>query len=248
MVRTLFLCLACIALIQPLRAQTTGLAKDAPSFVFGLSSPPDSPLGQWQRRVYSEALRRLGLRLVVAEVPLARLSMLASQGGIDGDIARAAPYAAEHPDMVRVEMSIITAVFNVYSGRPMPDINRLEQLRDSALVAAYHRGVVGCEKTLKELLPPARLNGVSKTAQALRMLERGHVQLFCEVNTEMINEPLAQDMLDGGRLHKLFSIGAPMPLHAYLQRRHAELAVKLANTLRQMKDEGLLDRYWSAGQ
>lgn len=42
---------------------------------------------------------------------------------------------------------------------------------------------------------------------------------------------------------KLFEIVEPLQLYPYLQRRHAALAPRLAATLRQMKAEGLFERY-----
>jgi hypothetical protein len=45
-----------------------------------------------------------------------------------------------------------------------------------------------------------------------------------------------------GKVRKLFEFAA-LPTYPYLARKHAELAPRLAATLKKMKGEGLLDRY-----
>lgn len=242
---SLGLVLTCSVLTAMAQAPAAS-AGAAPAFAFGTASTRASPIGMWQRRLYEEALRRLGWRMTVVELPLPRIAQMLRQGEIDGDMTRAPVFGVEHPELVKVDMPLLSAVFSVYSLKP-GRLSSVEDLRASDWTVAFHRGVVGCEKRLADSFPASLLTGVNKTAQGLGMLERQRVQAFCDVSNEIFNEPMAQAMIERGQLHKLFDVGAPVPLNAYLHARHAELAPKLAATLKQMKDEGLFDRYWTAG-
>ena len=49
--------------------------------------------------------------------------------------------------------------------------------------------------------------------------------------------------IDHPLLRKQVELGEPVPLYAFVNRRHTELAPRLAATLRQMKAEGLIEQY-----
>ncbi|MDT8999716.1 hypothetical protein RQP53_10600 [Paucibacter sp. APW11] len=219
------------------------VAQPARPFVFGTPSSPSSPLGKWMRQVYTEALRRMGMQIEVVEAPLKRLALMTQNGSIDGEFSRTPAYAAEHPEMVKVETSLLSAVFSFYAVRPMPELGSVEAVLRGQQQVIYHRGVVGCEKLLQGRLPAERLNVVTSTAHGLEMLRLGRAQLFCEVSSEMFNERLSHSMSEHKQLYKLFDAAPPVPLNAYVLAKHADFAVRLGTTLKQMKAEGLVDRY-----
>jgi len=219
-------------------------ASSAPAepFVMGTDQPETTFYGRWLRRAYTEAFRRLGMPVQFIMAPTQRLSSLMDQGGIDGEVVRARAYATAHPDAIRVDETILVTVFGLYAADPALHLQRLEDLPGTALRAAYRRGVVFCEKALRPLLPPNRLVDVTETAQGLSMLSAGRVDVFCEIDSS-VSQALNEEAPKGvPTVRKLLDLESA-PNYPYLHSKHAELAPRLAATLKQMKAEGLIERY-----
>ncbi len=214
-----------------------------PAFVLGTDADETTFYGLWLRRVYAEALRRLDMRLEAAVFPTMRASLMADQGSIDGEMVRAPSYAAAHPDLVRVDEPMFDVAFAIYAAKAMPGANRLEDLVAADTHGVYRRGVAVCENALKPALPADRLSEVTTTAQGLGMLVARRGVFFCELDSSVWNEVSALSARDAAAVQKLFNLGNPVPLYPYLHRKHAELAPRLAAVLKQMKAEGLFDRY-----
>jgi len=212
-------------------------------FVMATDAEEDTYYGIWLRRVYGEALRRQGLKLEAVIANNRRSALLASQGQIDGDMVRAPSYGASHPELVMLEAPMYPVNFSLYARAATPDVARMSDLRTAKGTVVYRKGVLICERLMKNLLPPDRLVEVSTAESALGMLKRGRARFYCEVDSLMTNTLTPAAVNKGLSAFKLFDIGSPMLLHGFVQQRHAELAARLSDTLKQMKDEGLFDKY-----
>ena len=239
--RRLIVAAAGLCLLSP--SWRAARAEPPAPFVLGMDTTETTFYGRWLQRVYGEALQRLNLRLELAIFPTKRLSIMADQGSIDGEMLRAPGYGAEHPELIRVDESLMQTAFSVYGARSMPGIKRLEDLPTAGLPVLYRRGVAGCENALRALLPAHRLSEVTTTLQGLEMLSAGRAAFFCEVDSSVWNVLYSPPARHPAEVEKLFDIGAPVPLHPYLHRKHADLVPRLASTLKQMKAEGLLEHY-----
>lgn len=229
------LCLT--AALSPAQGQTPP-AKSKP---FVIATDADGALDRYGRLAYTEAFRRMGIPLAFEMYPLARRSAIIAEGLIDGEGSRVAAYADAHPELIRVEESIVDVKFSLFGANPTLHAKRIEELPANALVE-YRRGILMCEKILKAAIPPARLSDIISTEQGLRKLLTGRSDVYCDI------DPYVGDVLRGGTLQapenvrKLFEITS-LPTYPYLARKHADLALRLAATLKEMKAEGLLDRY-----
>lgn len=207
-------------------------------FLLGTDDSEQLLSGQWLRRIYGEAFKRLGLPLEVVVAPLSRLEALLERGEIDADAMRGPSYAARHPELIPVEIPRIRTYFAIYALKPIDDLQSLQDLSAGKLSGAYRRGVVGCQDTLEALLPKRRLTAVNNLDVGLRMMASRHADFYCDVSLGVSNylpkpgqppKPL-----------KLFEIGRPFSNSIYLHPKHAGLATELAATFRQMEAEGLL--------
>lgn len=214
-----------------------------PKFVMSTDAEDGSYYGLWMRRIYAEALQRLGLQLEPLFAPPKRASLLSEQGQIDGEMVRAPVYAAAHPELVMVDMPMIAVTFGVYAQSAQPGIDALADLAKADGLVAFRRGVVTCQSALKPLLPTDRIVEVTSTESALGMLARGHARFVCELDSSVANTLTMTGARETAPVQKLFDVGAPLQLYPYLHGRHAALAPKLAATLRQMKSEGMFERY-----
>lgn len=192
-------------------------------------------------RVFTEAFRRLGLPVAIEIYPLARRAALVAEGYIDGEASRVFAYADSHPELVRVDEPIIDFSFSVFTANPALRAKRVEDLPASAMIE-YRRGIMMCENAFKDIAPRERLSNVVTIDQGIRKLLAGRTDAYCDIDT-FVNEALhAGEVQDAGKVRKLFQI-ASLPTYPYLYKKHADLAPRLAATLKKMKEEGLFDRY-----
>lgn len=132
----------------------------------------------------------------------------------------------------------------LYTAKPALRITRLDDLAQRGpLLAEFRRGVGVCESALKQWLPAANVSNVTVTAQALRKLVEGRTDVFCDFDLAVVDAVNSSELADLGRFSRLFDVGAPVQFYGYLHKKHAALAPRLAETLKKMKAEGLIERY-----
>jgi len=222
-------------------------AADAAPFVLGTDQPETTMFGRYYRRVYAEAFRRLGLRVQVVQAPTQRLSVLLAQGDIDGEVARARAYGEAHPELVRVDESVLETAFTLFTAQPALSLKRIEDLPATALRGVYRRGVVYCERTLGPLLPAARFTDVTDVAQGLNMLLAGRADFYCDVDAAVSIELEGGALKDAGAIRRLLDLQVAS-IYPYLHGKHSALAPRLAAVLKQMRADGLLERYRQEAQ
>jgi polar amino acid transport system substrate-binding protein len=212
-------------------------------FIMGANTEATSLHGSWNRKIYIEAFRRLGIPLEVRVAPLKRLELMIGSGEIDGEMSRAPAYALQHPELLQVDVVFAQVVFSLYALQNMPGVSKLEDLRNTRYNAIYRRGVVLCEKELTPLLPARQISATNTAQQGVAMLKRGHGDFFCDVSSSLENEQYSQDFAKFKDLKKLFDISKPVPLNPYLAHKHLALLPLLSATLKQMEKEGLIKKY-----
>jgi len=196
------------------------------------------------RSVYVEAFRRLDIPLQFAVYPTKRLSAMLEQGAVDGELARFQLYAQAHPQLVRVDESVIDGQVALFVANPMVRLHRLEDLPSAELRGEYRRGVVACESLLTPWQPADRLFDVTTTEEGLTNLLEGPANFFhCDTELATASALHSPKFKGVSTIRKLLAIGDAQPLYPYLHGKNAELAPRLGATLKAMKAEGLIERY-----
>lgn len=221
-----------------------GQAPAAPGRPFVLAADADPSLisFQWARLINEEAFRRMGFAVKIVNIPLARRNALLLEDAIDGELSRTHAYADTHPELVRVEESVMDYTFSIFAVQPGLRARTLEDLRTGLLVVEYRRGILVCENALKKSIPPERLSTVASSEQGVRKLLAGRSDVFCDIDTFVDQVRRSGEVPEADKLRKLFDIAA-VPAYPYLFRKHAELAPRMAAILKQMKAEGLMEVY-----
>ncbi|MBI1891388.1 MAG: hypothetical protein HYS18_12130 [Burkholderiales bacterium] len=214
-----------------------------PLFVMSADQDETSFAGKWVWLIYTEAFERLGMRFQLIANPMTRQSLMADEGLIDGEVARVYGYGADHPNLVRVEEPVLDLVFSLYTADPELRLQRIEDLAAMNLRGEYRRGVGICEKTFKQLFPAERLSDVTKSEQGAKKLLAGRTDVYCDNEVSMIRIYRSPDIKDVGKVRKLISMGAAIPTYPYLHKKHAALAPRLAEMLKEIKAEGLIEIY-----
>jgi len=241
------LMLALGLLLPFLPARATPVPPPAPApFVMGTDLEDATLFGKWYRQIFGEAFGRLGVLLTVVVVPTARLTILADRGEVHGQAARIHAYAETHPNQVRVEEAVHKVRLALYAFGPAAHPDQPRQLEDLAAGkwrVEYRRGVAVCEKMLRPLLAAERFSDVTSTEQGLKKLKAGRTDLYCDFDTGVRNELLTPAFKGETGYRKALDLDVDLPLYPYVHKSRAELAPRLAEALRKMKDEGLIDRY-----
>lgn len=218
-------------------------AQPATPFVLGTDQAEGVYTDRWMRRTYAEAFRRLDVPLQIVVYPLQRLSVMLEQGSIDGEMLRARGYATAHPTLVRVDESVFDVGFALFVANPAHSLHRIDQLASTTMNGIYRRGVLFCESALKAAMPPGRLADITDTPQGLHMLLAGRTDFLCDVDASVLNALYSSEFKGVTTIRKMLEVGTAIPLYPYLHPRRAELAPRLAAALKQMKAEGLVERY-----
>lgn len=214
----------------------------APPFVIAADVEPGTYVYRWATLIYGEAFKRLGIPVQFATYSLARRAALANEGGIDGEVSRIYAYADTHPELIRVEEPVMGFTFSLFTANPAVNLKRVEDLAATPLLAEYRRGILMCENTLRKFVPPERLSDVTGSEQGVKKLLAARTDVYCDIDLYVRQALNSPELRGAANVRKLFNI-ASVPTYPYLNKKHAELAPRLAATLKQMKAEGLLDAY-----
>lgn len=216
------------------------------SFIIGIDADETTLTGKWYRRIYGEAFSRMKIPLTVVTAPTARLSVLADQGEVQGQCSRVFGYADAHPNQLRVEEPVHDVRLVLYAFGPAARPDRLLRLEDMATGkwrVEFRRGVAICEQKLKPLLPADMLSDVTGIEQGLKKLRAGRTDLYCDFDLAVRSGLATPEFKGVGGYREALYLGVGLPLYPYVHKSRGELVPLLARTLREMKAEGLIERY-----
>lgn len=224
-------------------ARSEAVAAASSTFVMGAGHSADSYTAKWVKLIYTEAFKRLGIPLQIEYLTGKRRGMLADDAGIDGEVGRVYSYAATHPNQIRVEEPVAEISFSLYTANPTLRLRRLDDLYPSSLLVEYRRGIDLCENMLKQLLPAERISEVPTEQQGMKKLLAGRTDLYCDIDLVVTGLLHTPEFKNAGGVRKVIDVGKSVPIYPYLNKKHAELAPRLAATLKKMKAEGVIETY-----
>ncbi len=194
--------------------------------------------------VYREAFSRLGYSFAYTMYPLKRSLAGVNAGKVDGECGRFELSPAQikkYPNLMQVNEPVWTAKLNAYSLRPDFQVDgwsSLEKYKNA--VIGYIGGVLYPDQ-LKSRFPDfdLQLYQTLDTAQGLRMLVSKRIDLFLGFERPV---QIALEKKEFSNLPIINSgpVENSMPLFPYLHKKHAGLVCPLADTLKQMKEDGPL--------
>ncbi|MGQ0709476.1 MAG: hypothetical protein ACT4NV_06955 [Rhodoferax sp.] len=236
------LVLGYVAILFWLGALPQARAQAAPTrLVLGTPSPENNFVGAYVRRIHRELFARLGLGVDFLTLPVARLNVETANNRVDGDSARALAFGQSQPQLIRVAEPVMEVNFALWAINPSYLLSSPEQLAGSGYSVSFDRGTLVCEQFLKEHLPAQRIVDVTTLTSALEMLHYGRHELHCGIDITVLAYASEFFPRKPPPL-RLFNLGKPTPLYAYLQPQHAALALPMAAALRKMRADGTLER------
>lgn len=178
----------------------------------------------WQ--TVEAAARHAGIGVAARELPPDRGMILANKGEVDGAIGRSALAASEYPDLVQVPEAIYLYEPTAYAYRKFDVAHGWKSLRGHTL--CMRRGYTLTERRTSGM----QRQRLDSDASLLRMLREGGCEMaIMDRRNTVIRDAVAADP----DLLELLPPLEQVPLYLFLHKRHAALAPRLAEALRQVK-------------
>lgn len=211
------------------------------TIVFSTPTPKNATGFQTYQRIYSMAFRRLGYDFRLEALPVRRSIASANSGVTDGDSGRIPQLAesGDYPNLIKVPETIgyaQVAVFATHSDLRFDSWESLQVLRGTKTLIGYSRGFKAVEIQLPRYLDERNMYTVTDALQGCRMLSAKRLNFVIEPRSVM--EQLLRTKMCKADNIRLVGILETVPVYPYLNKKHAELAPKLAEVLHEMKKAG----------
>jgi len=181
--------------------------------------------------ILREAYRRLGIEIVAVPLPAERALRVADSGQTDADAVRVEGIEALYPNLVRVPEAVVSMEVKAFTRGLSFAVEGWESLRPYSVCCIH--GVKLYEQRTQGM------NRISALGleNALRLLRDG----MCDV---AVLSPYAWTMVDTLKMGPMRELEPPIAtfdLYHYVHCRHAELVPLLAEELRKMKQQSLIE-------
>lgn len=203
-----------------------------------------SKYGCWLYSIYNEAFSRLGYSFSYRGVPGGRAPKLAESGRVDGEIHRPFEYQKQTTNLIRVNEPHFQVTLEAYVVNHSLTFNSWDDLNKRELRIEFRRGSKRAENMLLSMIDNSQLTDVTTTEQGLKKLLKGRTDVFIE--QDLVFEKNIKELLkNSDEYAKIRSAGKVDILdgYAYLNINHIDIAEKLAETIKEMKREGLINEY-----
>ena len=225
-------------------ADSSGAKSSAPTggkITLVLPRKPDNFLAKWLNMVYTEAFRRLNMEFVYKYTSPKRCMLLSDSGKVDGELWRVYDYSSVHSNLIRVEESPFSNRFCAYATAPDIKLNGWESLRDTDYKVDYRRGQKKTHEKLPGIVRKENLSTINHWTHGLKRLIAGRTDIYVDIEWT-IKDALKADEFENSNIH-IVGVMEEMTSHAFLHKKHKELAPKLSAVLKEMKNEGLIEKY-----
>lgn len=220
-------------------------ATAAEKIVMTVQFPPDQlMLGKWVQLIYTEAFQTLGLEMECVFYPIKRGDALVENGEVDGALSRPFDYATVYTNLIRVEEPAPVDKLAALAKDATLQLNGWESLKGTPYTIDHLRGFVLAEINLPKVVVANQIGIVDEWIQGLKKLAAGRTDILLipeSIGTQLLKMP---EFKDAG----IAQVGVmqDVPLYAFLQPKHRDLSIKLADVLKQMKTEGRLEQLWQS--
>lgn len=195
--------------------------------------------GRWIILIYQEAFKRLAYELEYVEFKSKEASDKANSGQIDGEINRVPDYNLDYPNLIRVEEPHFSMSFCAYTTLPDITLNGWQSLKDTPYKVLYREGVKKCEIELPKLVSISNLDTVNFVFNGLKKIASKKSDIYIDIDSSIEEELNSDTFLESG-IRKA-GVMEEITAHAFLHKKYEALASQLSQTLKEMKQEGVIE-------
>jgi polar amino acid transport system substrate-binding protein len=212
------------------------------AFILAFARPETHYLGKWQRLIYAEIFKRLGIKAEFRDYPPKRASMESDAGNIDCEAARPYKYISEHPNLIRVEEFLLKINFSAFAVQAsIPQLKGWDSLKGTDYRVEHLHGISMPEENLPKVVKKENLSAITEQIQGLKKLVSGRTDLFVDEESGILILLQTPEFRDSKI--RIAGVMDSAPLYPYLNKKHAALAPKMAEIINAMKTEGLIEQY-----
>ncbi len=180
--------------------------------------------------VAKEALRRIGKKIAVTNLPAERSLINANKGIEDGDLQRVGGLSKKYPNLIQVGEPFRTAEFSVFTKQENFTPKGWKSLEP------YNVGFLNGWKILEANVKNVKsITKVAGAGQLFALLENGRADVVIYAKWQGIHM-IRKLGLKGIRILEPPLVKKPMFM--YLHKKYKDLAPKIAAALRDMKSDG----------
>jgi len=228
--------------LLPLAGGMAGANEPSRIVMASLVSNTEGFAARWLRLIYTDAFQQLGIELEIRIFPAARAAAESAADNVDGELARGFEYQDTHPNLIRVPEPTFITNTAVYAARTDIRLNSgYDSLRDTTYRVEHRLGYPIISRKLAAVVPAGNLTEVRNAETGLRKLMLGRSDLYVDVE-DTVEPLLLRPEFRDANVHKV-AVMERGPVHAYLSRKHATLAPRLAQVIKRLRDSGQIERY-----
>lgn len=196
-----------------------------------LASSENSP--GYMERIAREAFARAGVAIEVSMLPGERALVNANSGLDDGDLLRIPGIEKAYPNLIRIPEKVMDFEFVAFTRDDTIQIDSLADLQNYTV--AYVTGWKFYEKMVNKTRGITTVRGLD---ELFILLDKGRTEVVLAEHWQGLWTARKNDVRV--RLQKPpFRVS---DMYIYLHKRHAELVPKIADALREMKEDGTFQR------
>lgn len=212
-------------------------AATAKTYVFCTLNETDQRVFRISHAILTEAFKRMGHAFELKTYPAKRCTVDCDQGKVDGDSHRIFDFDADnqYPNLIRVEESIQSIDHSIFTKKKNIVVTDWESIKPYSVI--YLSGVRIIEKGLKKInIPDTHRIPVYDHEKGFVLLNADRGDLF--IISSFTGRQLLKKMglLDSGIVMQTPPLDT-FELYPYMNRKHKDVAEKLAAVIREMKED-----------
>lgn len=191
--------------------------------------------------ICADAFKQMGLDAEVRSFPPLRGAIEADAGRIDGEVGRALTYGDDHPNLIRVDESLLSFRVSAFTRIPGLKVNGWDSLKGTSYRVQYRTGYPTFKARLEQILPSQQISSVVDSQTGLQNVALGRTDIL--VDLEEFGQ--LQLLRLQNRYSNVYNAGLVQdtPVYIYLHKRHAALVPRLTAILSKMKSSGAINRH-----
>ncbi len=223
----------CISLPLQIQAQDKVLV---------FNNPTDAPFTTSESNGYmdiicSEVLARNGYKLSLVRLPAERGLRNVNEGLEDGDISRIAGLEKLYPNLIRIPERIIEMRFVGFTKEPQAQPLTWSRLKQ------YEVGYINGWKIFEANVPKGTmLVSLRDHTQLFEMFTRNRLQVI------LYSQYMGMAYARANNIKNIYPSNPPLAkkdMFMYVHKKHASLVPRFAATLKQLKQEGFVERVYN---
>ncbi|MBU0675256.1 MAG: transporter substrate-binding domain-containing protein [Proteobacteria bacterium] len=225
--KTIIFCLLLMLLFSPCTASEEDTHTIGSDAAVPLSTPEQTGMLDL---IVKEAFARVGEKVTIIGLPSERSLLNANQGVTDGDLVRIVGLENQYPNLVMVPEKIWDFEFVAFSKNRNITLSREWKSLDP-----YSVGIITGWKILEQNIHAREISKVSTPELLFTLLDKDRVDLV------IYNRIEGYGTIKTMHLQGISVIEPTIEsreMFLYLNKKHGELAQRLAEAIRQMKEDG----------